>query len=44
MFQLDKGVTMNALVEPQYTVWHDGPGAPRWQIFAGVNFQFPVGR
>ncbi|NKL45592.1 hypothetical protein GFL57_32335 [Rhizobium leguminosarum bv. viciae] len=44
VFQLDKGVTMNAFVEPQYTVWHDGPGAPRWQIFAGVNFQFPVGR
>ena len=39
---LDKGVTMNAFVEPQYTVWHDGPGAPRWQIFAGVNFQFPI--
>ncbi|MFF0952597.1 hypothetical protein ACFYE9_34735 [Rhizobium leguminosarum] len=44
VFQLDKGVTMNAFLEPQYTVWHDGPGAPRWQIFAGVNFQFPVGR
>ncbi|ASS53275.1 hypothetical protein E0H36_32270 [Rhizobium leguminosarum bv. viciae] len=44
VFQLDKGVTMNAFVEPQYTVWHDGAGAPRWQIFAGVNFQFPVGR
>lgn len=44
VFQLGKGVTMNAYVEPQYTVWYDGPGAPRWQIFAGVNFQFPVGR
>ncbi len=44
VFQLDKGITMNAFVEPQYTVWHDGPGAPRWQIFAGMNFQFPVGR
>ncbi|WP_426238350.1 hypothetical protein [Pararhizobium sp. DWP1-1-3] len=43
VFQLDKGITMNAFIEPQYTVWHDGPGAPRWQIFAGVNFQFPVG-
>ncbi|WP_246728063.1 hypothetical protein [Rhizobium leguminosarum] len=29
VFQLDKGVTMNASIEPQYTVWHDGPGAPR---------------
>ncbi|OOO19711.1 hypothetical protein [Agrobacterium pusense] len=39
---LEKGITINAFVEPQYTVWHDGPGAPRWQIFAGVNFQFPI--
>lgn len=44
VFALDKGVTMNAFVEPQYTVWHDGPGAPRWQMFAGVNFQFPIGK
>ncbi|MBO9100957.1 MULTISPECIES: hypothetical protein [unclassified Rhizobium] len=44
VFQLDKGVTMNAFVEPQYTVWNDGAGAPRWQIFAGVNFQFPIHR
>jgi len=35
---------MNAFIEPQYTVWHDKPGAPRWQIFAGVNFQYPIGR
>lgn len=44
VFQLEKGITMNAFIEPQYTVWHDGPGAPRWQIFAGLNFQFPIGR
>jgi hypothetical protein len=44
VFELDKGVTMNAFVEPQYTVWHDSDGAPRWQIFAGVNFQFPIHR
>lgn len=44
VFQLEKGITLNAFVEPQYTVWHDGPGAPRWQIFAGVNFQFPIGK
>ena len=40
---LEGGATMNAFVEPQYTVWHDGTGAPRWQIFAGINFQFPIG-
>ncbi|MBW9091915.1 hypothetical protein JNB91_29530 [Rhizobium wenxiniae] len=39
---LDGGVTVNAFVEPQYTVWNDGAGAPKWQIFAGMNFQFPV--
>lgn len=44
VFKLDKGVTLNAFVEPQYTVWNEGGGAPRWQIFAGLNFQFPVGR
>lgn len=43
VFKLDKGVTMNAFVEPQYTVWNEG-SAPRWQIFAGVNFQFPIGQ
>lgn len=44
VFQLDKGITMNAFVEPQYTIWHYGVGAPRWQIFAGINFQFPISR
>jgi hypothetical protein len=41
VFQLDKGVTLNAFIEPQYTVWNEG-SAPRWQIFAGMNFQFPI--
>jgi hypothetical protein len=44
VFQLEKGITMNAFIEPQYTIWHDGPGAPRWQIFAGLNFQLPIGK
>lgn len=44
VFQLEKGATLNAFIEPQYTVWNDGPGAPRWQLFAGMNFQFPVKR
>jgi hypothetical protein len=44
VFILDGGTTMNAFIEPQYTVWHDGAGAPRWQVFAGLNFQFTVGR
>jgi hypothetical protein len=40
---LDGGVTMNTFVEPQYTVWQEGTGTPKWQVFAGVNFQFPIG-
>ncbi|MQY46176.1 hypothetical protein GAO09_08950 [Rhizobiales bacterium RZME27] len=44
VFQLEKGITLNAFIEPQYTVWHDGPGAPKWQIFASMNFQFPIGK
>jgi hypothetical protein len=37
-------VTMNAFIEPQYTVFSHGVGQPEWQIFAGVNFQFAVGK
>lgn len=44
IFALNKGTTMNAYVEPQYTAFHHGDGAPRWQIFGGVNFQFDVGK
>lgn len=41
---LNKTTTMNAYIEPQYTAFHEGVGAPRWQIFGGVNFQFDVGK
>ena len=30
----------NIFVEPQYTVWDDGPGQPEWQIFFALNMQF----
>lgn len=43
VWQLSEETTMNAYVEPQYSVYHHGPGAPRWQIFSGVNFQFALG-
>ena len=36
------GTTLNSFVEPQFTAAHQGVG-PRWQIFAGVNAQFPIG-
>jgi hypothetical protein len=44
VFQINDKVTMNAFVEPQYTVASEGIGNPKWQIFAGVNFQFAIGR
>jgi hypothetical protein len=33
-------VTVNAFVEPQYTVFKYGEQVPHWQIYAGLNFQF----
>jgi hypothetical protein len=44
VFVLPGGTTVNAFIEPQYTVWHDGVGTPRWQIFAGINLQFALAR
>ncbi|MGI6856099.1 hypothetical protein [Mesorhizobium sp. 1B3] len=44
VIQLNEKVTMNAFVEPQYTVSSHGAGQPEWQIFAGVNFQFAIGK
>lgn len=37
-------VTVNAFIEPQLTVFQDNDAAPEWQIFFGVNFQFPLRR
>lgn len=37
-------LTMNAFIEPQYTVFSHGTGQPEWQIFAGLNFQFAPGK
>jgi hypothetical protein len=33
-------VTVNAFVEPQYTVYKYGDQVPHWQIYAGLNLQF----
>lgn len=44
IWQASKKTTINAFIEPQYTVWSNGSGMPEWQIFAGVNFQFALGR
>jgi hypothetical protein len=39
---LSSGTSVNAFAEPQWTVAHDGAGQPQFQVFAGVNFQFPI--
>ena len=33
--------TCNLFAEPQWTVAHDGSGAPKFQIFFGLNLQLP---
>jgi hypothetical protein len=38
------GVTINAFAEPQFTVAHDGAGQPKFQVFMGLNLQFPLAR
>ncbi len=40
---LGDGQSINAFIEPQWTVAHDGVGQPQFQVFAGVNYQFTIG-
>lgn len=40
VFQLPGGATLNLHVEPQYSVYAQGTGAPRWQILSGMIMQF----
>ncbi len=37
------GNSINAFVEPQYSVFRSGVGVPKWQVFAGVNLQIALG-
>lgn len=39
VWKVNDHLTVNAFLEPQYTVWRNGDGVPRWQIFGGVNLQ-----
>lgn len=41
---LQSGVTVNVFAEPQFTIGHDGAGQPKFQMFMGLNLQFPLGR
>lgn len=34
--------TVNAFAEPQWTVSHQGEGVPKFQVFFGLNLQFPM--
>jgi hypothetical protein len=36
------GVTYNLFAEPQWTVAHQGEGQPKFQVFMGLNMQFPL--
>jgi hypothetical protein len=42
VWKLSGGTTLNLFVEPQWTAVHAGV-APEWQIFSGLNMQFPLG-
>jgi hypothetical protein len=33
--------TINAFIEPQWTVAHDGAGQPKFQVYAGITVQLP---
>jgi len=42
VFMQSDGTTINVFAEPQWTVAHHGVGQPKFQLFAGVNLQFPT--
>ncbi len=35
--------TYNVFAEPQWTVSHDDDALPKFQLFMGLNLQFPLG-
>lgn len=41
-FERPNGRVVNVFVEPQYSVLQTGPGVPSFQVFTGVNLQFPL--
>jgi hypothetical protein len=42
VFQLSGGYLLTAYVEAQPSVFRGGPGAPNFQIFTGIQLQFPA--
>lgn len=43
IWKTKKGHIINLFAEPQWTVAHEGDGAPNFQTYVGVNLQFPLG-
>jgi len=41
VWKLKGGTTINLFTEPQWTLWHDDI-APKFQLFSGINLQFPL--
>jgi hypothetical protein len=41
VWKLESGITVNLFAEPQWTAGHDGVG-PKFQVFSGLNMQFPL--
>lgn len=44
VWTLKSGTILNLFAEPQWTVAHSGVGVPKFQLFAGLNLQFPIGK
>jgi hypothetical protein len=42
VWKYTSGRTLSAFVEPQYSVWRRGAGAPTWQLFSGISVQIPI--
>ncbi len=42
VFVQSDGTTINVFAEPQWTIAHEGAGQPKFQLFAGLNMQFPI--
>lgn len=41
-FKTDSGTLINIFGEPQWTLFHEGV-SPNFQLFVGLNLQFPIG-
>lgn len=42
--RLRGGTVINLYLEPQYSVYQNGTGSPKWQLLSAITFQFPNSR